>query len=155
GRTHLPNGTRNDWWQPPTKIGYNNSRNCITDYYVNELKTLTYEVNGVVVQVQLAGEPFSPTTLRHIGALRIAHGALMRNNDMKSLKMPGTNLSSEQTFFLAYAQTQCYQRQPLLQLLRTQLGSYDEGTALNAALIHMPEFAKAFECEARKNQCFD
>ncbi|CAF4320477.1 unnamed protein product, partial [Rotaria magnacalcarata] len=33
GRTHLPNGTRNDWWQPPTKIGYNNSRNCITDYY--------------------------------------------------------------------------------------------------------------------------
>ncbi|CAM4804314.1 unnamed protein product [Rotaria magnacalcarata] len=155
GRTHLPNGTRNDWWQPPTKIGYNNSRNCITDYYVNELKTLTYEVNGVVVQVQLAGEPFSPTTLRHIGALRIAHGALMRNNDMKSLKMPGTNLTSEQTFFLAYAQTQCYQRQPLLQLLRTQLGSYDEGTALNAALIHMPEFAKAFECEARKNQCFD
>ncbi|CAF3565143.1 unnamed protein product, partial [Rotaria socialis] len=50
---------------------------------------------------------------------------------------------------------QCYQRQSLLQLLRTQLGSYDEGTALNAALIHMPEFAKAFECEARKDQCFD
>ncbi|CAF5096792.1 unnamed protein product, partial [Rotaria magnacalcarata] len=36
--------------------------------------------------------------------------------------MPGTNLTSEQTFFLAYAQTQCYQRQPISQLLRTQLG---------------------------------
>ncbi|CAM4941895.1 unnamed protein product [Rotaria socialis] len=155
GRTYLPNGTRTDWWEPPTKVGYNNSRNCITDYYVNELKTLTYKVNDAVVQVQLAGEPFSPTTLRHIGALRIAYGALKNNDDMKSLKMPGTNLTSEQTFFLAYAQTQCYQRQSLLQLLRTQLGSYDEGTALNAALIHMPEFAKAFECEARKNQCFD
>ncbi|CAF4872111.1 unnamed protein product, partial [Rotaria sp. Silwood2] len=60
-RTHLPNGTRYDWWKSPTIIAYNNSRNCITDYYVNDLKTLTYTVNDVPVQVQLAGEPFSPT----------------------------------------------------------------------------------------------
>jgi len=73
---------------------------------------------------------------------------------MQSLKMPGTNFTSEQTFFLAYAQTQCYKRVELLQLFRTQLGVYDERTALNAALIHMPEFAEAFQCRKRDNTCF-
>ncbi|CAF3984585.1 unnamed protein product, partial [Rotaria sordida] len=155
GRTHLPNGTRYDWWQSPTIIGYNNSRNCITDYYVRDLKTLTYNINGAEIQIPLAGEPFSPTTLRHIGALRFAYNTLMKTNDIKSFKMPGTNFTSQQTFFLAYAQTQCYQREELLQLIRTQLGVYDERTALNAALIHMPEFAQAFQCQSKENQCFD
>ncbi|CAF1164814.1 unnamed protein product [Rotaria sordida] len=155
GRTHLPNGTRYDWWQSPTIIGYNNSRNCITDYYVRDLKTLTYNINGAEIQIPLAGEPFSPTTLRHIGALRFAYNTLMKSNDIKSFKMPGTNFTSQQTFFLAYAQTQCYQREELLQLIRTQLGVYDERTALNAALIHMPEFAQAFQCQSKENQCFD
>jgi predicted metalloendopeptidase len=68
--------------------------------------------------------------------------------------MPGTNFTSEQTFFLAYAQTQCYKRVELLQLVRTQLGVYDERTALNAALAHMPEFAEAFQCRKRDNTCF-
>ena len=72
-----------------------------------------------------------------------------------SIKLPGTNYSSAQTFFLAYAQTQCYQRQELLQLVRTQLGIYDERIALNAALSHMPEFTNAFQCPARPQQCFD
>ncbi|CAF4369593.1 unnamed protein product [Rotaria sp. Silwood2] len=31
--------------------------------------------------------------------------------------MPGTNLTSEQTFFLAYAQTQCYKREDLIQFV--------------------------------------
>jgi hypothetical protein len=68
--------------------------------------------------------------------------------------MPGTNFTSEQTFFLAYAQTQCYRRQDLIQLKRTQSGVYDESTALNAALIHLPEFAKAFQCTPKENKCF-
>jgi hypothetical protein len=155
GQAHLANGTQFNWWAPPTVLGYNNSRNCITDYYVRDLKALIYNINGVQIQVQLAGEPFSPTTLRHIGALRFAYGALMKSEQMKSFKMPGTNYTSEQTFFLAYAQTQCYQRQELLQLIRTQLGIYDERTALNTALIHMPEFAQAFQCQPKQNKCFD
>jgi hypothetical protein len=73
---------------------------------------------------------------------------------MKLWKMPGTELTNEQTFFLAYAQTQCYQRQDLLQFLQTQSGIYDERIALNAALIHMPEFAKVFQCKSKKNICF-
>ncbi len=136
-------------------IGYSNSRSCITDYYINELKTITYNISNVQIQVQLAGEPFSPITLRHIGALRFAYGALNNNNQIKSFKMPGTNLTNEQTFFLAYAQTQCYQRQELSQFIRTKSGVYDERTALNTALIHMPEFAQAFQCKLKENQCFD
>ncbi|CAF4742113.1 unnamed protein product [Rotaria sp. Silwood1] len=68
--------------------------------------------------------------------------------------MPGTNLTNEQTFFLAYAQTQCYKRDELLQLVATQLGRYDERTALNAALVHMTEFSETFQCKPKDNQCF-
>jgi hypothetical protein len=79
---------------------------------------------------------------------------LKKNDQIKSFKMPGTNLTGEQTYFLAYAQTQCYQRHDLVQLFRTQLGDYDEKTALNAALVHMPEFTEAFQCAPRDNTCF-
>lgn len=68
--------------------------------------------------------------------------------------MPGTELTNEQTFFLAYAQTQCYQRQDIIQFVLTKAGVYDERTALNTALIHMPEFAKAFQCHLKENTCF-
>lgn len=69
--------------------------------------------------------------------------------------MPGTNLTHEQTFFLAYAQTQCYQREELVQFTQTKSGIYDERTALNTALIHMPEFARIFQCKFHKTACFD
>jgi len=155
GRTHDPSGIKvPDWWSTSTANAYNTSRKCITDYYVNDVQKLSYNFNGQLVSVQLAGEPFSPTTLRHIAALRFAYIAMKNDDTMTSLKMPGTNLTSEQTFFLAYAQTQCYQRFDLLQLLRTQLGAYDEKTALNAALIHMPEFSQAFQCQSRDKTCF-
>jgi predicted metalloendopeptidase len=152
GRAHLANGTRFDWWASPTVIGYSNSHGCITDYYMNKLKFITYNINNLQMQVRLTGEPFSSITLRQIGALHIAYMAL---NQIKSFKMPGTNLTNEQTFFLAYAQTQCYQREEYSQFTRTKSGIYDERTALNTALIHMPEFAQAFQCKLKENQCFD
>ncbi|CAF0773808.1 unnamed protein product [Adineta steineri] len=155
GRTHLANGTRFDWWASPTVLGYNKSRDCITNYYVNDLKHVDYDINGALIRVRLAGEPFSSTTLRHIGALRFAYNALMKDDEMKAFKMPGTYYTSAQTFFLAYAQTQCYQRDGLFEVVRTQLGTYDEQIALNTALIHMPEFAQAFQCTPKQDKCFD
>ncbi|CAF1521815.1 unnamed protein product [Adineta ricciae] len=155
GRTHSADGTLiADWWSSQTANAYNTSRQCITNYYVNEVKSLSYNVNGAQIVVRLAGEPFSLTTLRQIGALRFAYTAMKKSDQLKSLTMPGTNLTSDQSFFLAYAQTQCFKRQELLQLVRTQVGIYDEGTALNAALIHMPEFSKAFQCPTKDATCF-
>jgi hypothetical protein len=155
GRTYLGNGTRvSNWWSSSTLNAYNISRNCITDYYVRDVKTLAYTINGQKIQVQLQGEPFSQTTLRHIAALRLSYNTLMKLDSTSVLRMPGTDLTREQTFFLAYAQTQCYQRQELAQLLSTQLGTYDERTALNAALGHMPEFQRAYQCSAREQTCF-
>ena len=155
GRTHLANGTRvPSWWSAATNAAYNTSRQCMNNYYTNEVQNLSYDISGVTFTVRLQGEPFSPTTLRHIGALRFAYNALIKTNALKGFRMPGTNLTGEQTFFLAYGQTQCYQRQTLTQYFRTQLGIYDERIALNAALIHMPEFADAFQCAKKENSCF-
>lgn len=109
--------------------------------------------NGVEVVIRLSGEPFSGTTFRQIGALRVAYQSLNQSNEDSSFRMPGTNFNREQTFFLAYAQTQCYQRQDLLQIIRTNGGIYDEETALNAALRNMPEFQEAFQCSPRPNVC--
>ena len=102
----------------------------------------------------MRGEPFSPITFRHIGALRLAYNALKKIDSSQTFKMPGTDFNREQTFFLAYGQTQCFQRQGLAQLLSTRLGMYDEQTALNTALIQMAEFRKAFNCPIRSNTCF-
>jgi hypothetical protein len=122
---------------------------------MNELKSITYNIDNVPIEVPLSGEPFSPITLRHIGALRFAYDTLQNNHQMESFKMPGTKFTNEQTFFLAYAQTQCYQRQELSQYIQTKSGIYDERTALNTALIHMPEFAHVFQCKFKENQCFN
>ncbi|CAF4565149.1 unnamed protein product, partial [Rotaria magnacalcarata] len=80
-------------WSVRTADAYNKSRQCITDYYVRDIKTLSFTVYGIEVLVQLAGEPFSPTTLRHIGALRFAYTAFKDKDDLKSLTMPATNLT--------------------------------------------------------------
>ncbi len=143
-----------DWWSPLTANAYNSSRHCIANYYTNNIKTLSYNVNNKQELVQLTGEPFSLITLQHIGALRFAYTILKKTNQIKSWKMPGTKLTNAQTFFLAYAQTQCYQRQELVQFLQTQSGIYDERIALNAALVHMPEFAETFQCTLKENRCF-
>lgn len=115
---------------------------------------MSYTINGRQIIVRLLGEPFSPTTLRQIGALRLAYNTLNITGQSSKFRLPGIDLTNEQVFFLAYAQTQCYQRQDLVQYLRTQLGSYDEKTALNAALLQMPEFARAFQCTPKANPCF-
>ena len=155
GLTHAPNGTRvPNWWSPATAQAHNTSRKCISDYYAQEVQTLSYIISGIQVSVSLLGEPFSPTTLRHIGALRMAYNTLNITGQSSNFRLPGNDFTNEQVFFLAYAQTQCYQRQDLLQYLHTQLDSYDEKTALNAALIQMPEFARAFQCTPRANPCF-
>ena len=143
-----------DWWSSSTANAYNSSRQCLVDYYRNTIKTLSYNINNEQVSVQLTGEPFSRITLRHIAALRFAYTTLKKSDIFNSLPMPGTKLTNEQTFFLAYAQSQCYQRQDLIQYRQTQSGIYDERTALNAVFVHMPEFVKVFQCQSKEQTCF-
>ncbi len=145
-----------DWWSVSTANAYNSSYQCLADYYRNHIKTLSYNVINEQLSVQLTGKPFAQTTFRHIAALRFAYITLkiMTNSSMKSWKMPGTELTNEQTFFLAYAQTQCYQRQELIQYVQTLSGIYDEKLALNTALIHMPEFIEVFQCQFKEKTCF-
>ncbi|CAF1389269.1 unnamed protein product, partial [Didymodactylos carnosus] len=165
GNSHLPNGTNFDWWSTNSLQLFNQSRQCITNYYTNVIKSLSYSLNGIPVTVELKGEPFSPITLRQIGALRLAHMALnnyMNNNTeySKNQISPGGNLTTDQQFFLAYAQTQCFKRNDLVQIVKTQLGIYDEETALNTALKHMSEFKNTFNCSSTEpmnaeNKCFE
>ncbi|CAF0937244.1 unnamed protein product [Didymodactylos carnosus] len=169
GNAYLANGTNFNWWTTNTAKSYSESRQCITDYYTNVVQHLIYDVGGTSVTVTLSGEPFSPITLRQIGALRLAHMAL--NNYVSSTNTLGyskehllpileRNSTLDQQFFLAYAQSQCFKRKELIQLVLTQFGSYDEETALNTALTHMNEFKDAFNCAPdrpmnTKTKCFD
>ncbi|CAF5194325.1 unnamed protein product, partial [Rotaria magnacalcarata] len=54
GRVYSATGTRiPDWWSVRTADAYNKSRQCITDYYVRDIKTLSFTVYGIEVLVQL------------------------------------------------------------------------------------------------------
>ena len=64
-------------------------------------------------------------------ALRVAYLTLKQRKTDQSLTMLATNLTFEQTFFLAHAQTQCYQRRFDLQT---------DKSSLNTMLFQMSEF---------------
>lgn len=70
-------------------------------------------------------------------ALRVAYLTLKQRKTDQSLTMLSTNLTFEQTFFLAHAQTQCYQRRFDLQT---------DKSSLNTMLFRMSEFVDNFHC---------
>lgn len=141
GRRFDARGNLRDWWTPDDAKGYLARAKRIEEQYSS------YEgIDGLRVNGKLTlGENISD-----VGGLKIAYLALQNALEGKDRrKIDG--LTPEQRFFVSFALTWRAAYRPAYErlLIRTN-GHSPARYRVQGPLSHMPEFAKAFSCEAPK-----
>ena len=141
GRRFDKDGNMRDWWTPDDEKRYNERAKLIEGQY-----TSMDAVDGVTPNGALTiGENISD-----IGGLKIAYDALQKALKGKPrTKIDG--LTPEQRFFISFAQG--WRANARTEYERNQVLTGQHSLPrfrVKGPLAHMPEFAKAFSCDASK-----
>ncbi|ELU18854.1 hypothetical protein CAPTEDRAFT_161607 [Capitella teleta] len=140
GRLFDANGNLVDWWHNSSAVQFEEKAKCFVDQY-DQFLVYGQNVNGKLT----LGENIADN-----GGIRLAYNAykkwLSLNNGVDKI-LPGLGMSSEQLFYLGYAQTWCssYNKQLSLLLLIIDNHSPNKFRA-EGAVMNSPEFASAYSC---------
>ena len=139
GRKFGPHGDLADWWTPEDAREFEKRADC----FIQEYSAFT-----PVDDVHLNGKLTLGENSADNGGLRLAFMALM-NSLNGHPRQPVDGFTPEQRFFLAYGQIWCQNTRPEAARLRAQTDPHSPGPyRVNGVLQNMPEFQKAFSCQA-------
>lgn len=147
GRMFDEQGRLNPWWQPEAAARFQNRSQCFIDQYKK------YEVlPGKFLNSKLTlGENIADN-----GGLSLAWRAYKTRtatNHTAMTKLPGLNMTSDQLFFLSFAQMWCSNIRP--EQLQSSLWTDPHAPPsirVRAATANIPAFQDAFSCPADKNK---
>ncbi len=141
GRQFDAHGNLRDWWTPADAAAYKTR----ADKVANQFDTYTVVDSTTHVQGRLVlGE-----SIADLGGLKIAFAAWQHSWAGKAHPAPIDGYTSEQRFFLAYAQI--WREVATDQYLRNQVATDVHAPAkwrIIGPLSNLPEFAAAFHCQA-------
>lgn len=141
GRHRGPDGGLGDWWTPAAARDFEVRAACL----VNQ-----YDVYEVVGGQRLDGRRTLAANLTDLAGLRAAYEAMQAErtaNPTPEKKVLG--FTSEQQFFVAYAQTLCTTATEEDVAEQAARGASPPARfRVNGPLSNLPEFAKAFRCGA-------
>ena len=139
GRQFDAKGNLRDWWTPADAKAFAERTACIANQYSNFSPVPGVQLNGKLT----LGENTADN-----GGVRIASMALANtigNTDQK--KVDG--FTTQQRFFLAFAQVWCENQREEALRLRAQTDPHSPGRFRVIGVVqNMPEFQKAFSCKA-------
>ncbi|MCB9758422.1 MAG: M13 family metallopeptidase [Alphaproteobacteria bacterium] len=140
GRMFGPDGKMAEWWDADAVSRFNERAQCVVDQYSG------WEVNGTPVNGELTlGE-----NIADLGGMKeawTAWNSYVRANGPDAATVEG--LSSQQLFFVAFAQTWCSKATPELEQLRLTVDTHAPPRyRVMGPLVNLPAFGDAFECEA-------
>jgi endothelin-converting enzyme/putative endopeptidase len=142
GRHFDGQGNLREWWLPEDANAFEQRAACLVDEYSSFIAAGDVHLNGKLT----LGENTADN-----GGLRLAYMSFM--NELLEAKMPSKidGFTPEQRFFLGWGQAWCQNiREPeALRLARTDPHSLAKFRA-NGVVQNMPEFQKAFGCQAGK-----
>lgn len=139
GRKFGPHGDLAEWWTPEDAREFEKRADC----FIQEYSAFT-----PVDDVHLNGKLTLGENSADNGGLRLAFMALM-NSLNGHPQQPIDGFTPEQRFFLAYGQIWCQNTRPEAARLRAQTDPHSPGPdRVNGVLQNMPEFQKAFSCQA-------
>jgi putative endopeptidase len=150
GRKFAANGNLADWWTAEDATEFEKRAACFADQYG------AYTVAGG--EVKLNGRLTLGENTADNGGVRIAHMALMDTLGGASVPLRD-GFTPEQRLFLAWGQIWCQNETEESARLRAQTDTHSPGRyRVNGVVSNMPEFQKAFACEAgspmvRENAC--
>jgi putative endopeptidase len=143
GRLFDKDGNMRDWWTEEDARRYKERAKKIEIQYGNFTGVDGIKVNGALT----LGENISD-----VGGVKIAYLALQKA--LKQQKKPqGTvdGLTPEQRFFVSYAQAWRGKFRPERERLQLRTGQHSlHPFRVSGPIAHMPEFARAFSCDASK-----
>ena len=149
GRQFDGKGDLVDWWTEADGKEFEKRAGCIEKQYGDYVVSGDLKQNGKLTE----GENVADN-----GGLRLAHMALM---DVLGGKKPASieGLTSEQRFFLGFAQVWCTNMRDEAMRLRAQTDPHSlPQYRVNGTVSNMPEFQSAFSCKigqpmVRENAC--
>ncbi len=149
GRQFDGKGDLVDWWTKADGKEFEKRAGCIEKQYGDYVVSGDLKQNGKLTE----GENVADN-----GGLRLAHMALM---DVLGGKKPASieGLTSEQRFFLGFAQVWCTNMRDEAMRLRAQTDPHSlPQYRVNGTVSNMPEFQSAFSCKigqpmVRENAC--
>ncbi|XP_048241765.1 endothelin-converting enzyme 1-like [Haliotis rufescens] len=139
-----------DWWTNSTKKSYIRVRQCVIDAYANRTMgpfTLTVAATDpIAVPVDAPG--YAPEALAETSGVRLAYKAFKAWEKANKVERtaPGAARSNDQMFFVAYAQSNCFNRNPNEAFSQAARGILQESLKVNMAVSQVPEFREAFKC---------
>ena len=139
GRQFDPQGNLRDWWTPADAKAFDERAACIANEYSNFSPVPGVKLNGKLT----LGENTADS-----GGVRIALMALLNTIGAgEQKKVDG--YTPEQRFFLSFGQVWCENQREENLRLRAQTDGHSPGRyRVNGVVQNMPEFQKAFSCQA-------
>jgi putative endopeptidase len=139
GRQFDAEGNLRDWWTPQDAEQYKSRATLVSNQFDQYVSVDTLKVNGKLT----LGE-----NIADLGGLTVAYEALQKALAGKPRpKIDG--FTPEQRFFLAWAQIWRTNTRPEFARLLVTVDPHSPGKwRVNGPLSNMPEFAKAFGCQA-------
>ncbi|XP_060556433.1 endothelin-converting enzyme homolog isoform X1 [Ruditapes philippinarum] len=151
GGSYNENGVYGAWYTNASRTNYRKVETCFSDAYDN--KTMgPYKIVGQSApqSVQVNGRRFAWEGLAETSGIRVAYKAYKKwiadNGEEKPTPTP--HYTNDQSFFLAYAQTNCFTRTDALSYYYAQVQRLPEDVRTNTALSLLTEFTQAFNCPA-------
>uniref|UniRef100_A0A1I8GIA4 Neprilysin n=1 Tax=Macrostomum lignano TaxID=282301 RepID=A0A1I8GIA4_9PLAT len=141
------------WSRQETYLGYVEKASCLNRTF-SAMRAGPYATQSGPKYVSI--ENLLVRHLRNIIAaadgLRLSIRTYLRLRSDTELPLPLASWNQRQTFFLAWAQNQCYSRNPDYSVTKAEtLRALPEETLVNGILSTMPEFAQTFGCPAGSN----
>ncbi|XP_067655673.1 endothelin-converting enzyme-like 1 [Haliotis asinina] len=142
-------GSQNSWWTNATLTSYGDIKKCMIDAYNTTQGPFT-DPDGKQVYFPIRSSRTATDNIAKVTGVRLAYNAYHKwesKYGMEKLAPSGQGLTNDQLFFISYAQTYCYNRDPSVAY---RLGRYNirEDYSVNLAVSQLDEFNKAFNCPA-------
>ena len=132
-------GNLKNWWTKGDREKFDSRTKCVSDQYSSYVVVDDVHINGKLTM----GEDVAD-----LGGEILAYIAWQGATKSLNLK-PVDGLTPEQRFFIGFAQWDCANERPEDLRVRAQTDSHSPAQyRINGVVANMPEFAKAFSCQA-------
>ncbi len=139
GRRFDAQGNLRDWWTPEDGAEFERRAKCVADQYAQYV---------VVDDVRINSQLTLGEDVADLGGLVLAWDAwreLVRDRQLE----PRDGLTPEQRFFVGFAQWDCGSERPESLRLDALTNPHSPSRhRINGVVVNMPEFARAFACQA-------
>lgn len=133
-------GNLRNWWTEDDKKNFDARAKCVESQF-----------DGYMLEdgTHLKGKLVNGEAIADLGGLKIAWAAYQKSLEGKPKPESIDGFTPEQRFFLGYAQVWAATATPQFELLQTNTNEHPlPRFRLNGTLSNMPEFRKAFGCQA-------